>query len=639
MTQNKDLRAKVGYTVDQASISAVQTANQKVATSFADAKAATAGWSADMMRLNPQLAQQSVQANQAAQANVKLADSLKQVSTQSDALRFARADNTIGSGFGTVRSLGAAFGQVAGMGEAGGVVGAIAGLGLELGTIGIVAGAATLAFRALGEETKRVTEETKRRLDVEEDLHRQLQEATIRDAEERLRQAKDELSFAESERTRLGEGRTSLSLGLITGFLTRSPEGMPGLGGGEQAATITKIREQEEAARNATEAIAFWTDVIENNKTATNTAAEAQRQYIDTTLEASRMTREERDKRVQEIGVEIGILKDFRAQETEGSDLYVELTRRLEDLQAEMTNLITLSTSFADVLADQREAQKGFDDAFKNMGDAFADAGRAAEKLLDIREQMAEAEGEHTDKLREIADDAREREADARADAAKQAEDELRKHNQRLAEIERQFAIDRETAVGNRDALALYRAQQQRDEDVLKENTAFAEQQQALQEHLDEQLAQINEAQREQEDSEKKSYDRRRRQLQRSLQDALNEQNRAASLALAYQRQANEAQAREQQAANTLRLMSQNFFQSAVQSNEIAHQNKMVTIALGGSYAIQDIFQRMFSNIANGAGGLGPGGIGGGIPGVFGSQSFNNAWDTRMLQFQQQVNR
>lgn len=636
MTQNKDLRTKVGYNVDQASVSAVQTANQKVAASFADAKAATAGWSADMLRLNPQLSAQTAQTTQAAAATNQLAASYKNAAD--GALRLARADNTIGSGFGTVRSLGSAVGQISGMGEAGGVVGAVAGLGVELGAVGVGLGVATLAFRALNEETKRITEATKRRLDVEEDLRRQLEEASRRDAEDRLAQAVEDRRLAQANLDNLRTSNRQIvtsqgeilqeALGIATGGI---------FGGGIRKGFEEQQRELEQIVIDSTAAIDYWNQVIEDNSTAVNTAAEAQRTYIDQTLEINQMTREERDKRVQEIGVEIGILKDFRAQEAEGSDLYVELTRRLEDLQAKMTNLITSSTTFADVLKAQQDAQKGFDDAFKNMGDAIADAGRAAEKLLDIREQMAEAEGEHTDKLREIADDAREREADARADAAKQAEDDLRKHNERLAEIERQFAIDRETAVGNRDALALYRAQQQRDEDVLKENTAFAEQQQALQEHLDEQLAQIIEAQREQEDSEKKSYDRRHRQLQRSLQDALNEQNRAASLALAYQRQAHEAQQRQQDAANTLRLMSQNFYQSAAANAAVTHQNTLISINNFGATAVEQRVMQMWQRI--GSIGAGTGSLPGGIGGVFGSQSFNNAWDTRMLQFQQQVNR
>ncbi len=94
MTQNKNIQTRVGYAVDQGSVAAVQQANQKVAASFETVQAATAGWSADMLALNPQLAQQAAATQTLADTQILAANATSQQTAAAAAQRAPVQDLT-----------------------------------------------------------------------------------------------------------------------------------------------------------------------------------------------------------------------------------------------------------------------------------------------------------------------------------------------------------------------------------------------------------------------------------------------------------------------------------------------------------------------------------------------------------------
>lgn len=701
MTQNsnRNISTTVSYTVNQGSVQAVQAANGAVAASFANAGAAVAAMSPAVLALNPQLMQLAQQTATATAGMNAYGASVKSVirdigdlGRDSERLPFPdmgalpgeRAGRSAsgalqsaayagialpGVGFqnpivmglrvasAAAEATGASFLQVGAAGAL--LVPAMIGLGMAFAefTKGIQAAKVALGgalaaqqnyYNAVAEMTTQQVREEIAKRQIVLDLQKQ-QAAELQSALERAF-AQSQAAFGDAGARILDAGKQSAGSQLQ-----------------EQFDALNKSMTENEGT------IARYTQGIDANAFAANDAAdaldkleEAQKKFADAVRSS---LNEEADIRVhaaelRRSGTEeqvrdelqanrdrISIIDNFLipAYQREGLE-----TEALSEEAANLTkaNRLLLESVLPIVMAREREAAaaKQFEDAFSeawdNLGEAQRRAGEAAEKVREAMEDLTEAENEHKDKLAEIAAEGEEKRRKIIEEADKQAEDALEKHNQRVAEIELQYSRDAEAAIGNRDALALYRAQQKRSDDLTKEDANYTEQQKKLKAHLEEQLAQQDEAQRKAIQSENESWNKRQRQLQKALSDAQAEEWKAQQLALGYQKRANELQLAEQQRLHGDLQASQNNANAIAANTQITHQQTLAQIAQSGSVAVENAFQTMMNNLvaivngSTGGSGGGGGGGGGGIgPGLMTSASFDRQWDRRNLEFQRRVNR
>lgn len=503
--QGKDIRATLGYKVDQNSVAAASQANKNVAASYADIDSAVRALGADVLRLNPQLATQTSQVNQQATAVDKLANNYRKVATEaSNALRFARADNTVGSGYGTVRSIGGAFGQLANQSALGQSVSAIAGLGVELGAIGLVAGAAAVGVRALTSEVEKQTKAQSARLDAEREGARELADLTTQEIRDRLEAAQERLRIDQEVSRRQTANSLLYNLTIIDQPL-KFGAALAGLDPTYNAYQDALIKNQL-ALESGSAFIDIYTAALNENTGALNSAAEAALAQADRALEFDRKTREEREKEIAQIERDIAVLQAQALEAGKGTDAFKELTAQIEELKLEGAQLLAVQESYADALEAEKDAKQALIDSSKAIQDGIEEQQAAEEKLRDATEKVTEAQGdlaealtEHLENQKRIADEQRESEAKALADrnedeqearekAHESLEEQETKHRKRIQEIHDRFATDELTAIGTRDALALYNAKLRRDEDLKRENEDNDEREKAIQKSLDDQL-------------------------------------------------------------------------------------------------------------------------------------------------------
>jgi hypothetical protein len=542
---------------------------------------------------------------QAVAANQRVADSNKNVVASSQSgLRFARNDNTVGSGYGTVRSLGAAFGQVAGMGEAGGVVGALAGLGLELGVVGLAAGATTLLFRALSEETARVATETKKRLDVETQLSRALQDATRKQAESRLAAAQDDLAFAQNRRTELGNETVPITPALIASLFT---SGL--VKDGTMEAYNQAIAEQEVAITAAQAAVEFWTAAIGSNTVGINTATEEQLAQADRVLKIDQMTREEREKRIAQIDRDMFVLQTQAQEAGKTTDAGKALSAQIEELRTEYRQLTDTGDTYADTLEREKQAKELVTKQYDNYLDALT-------LEIEIREEMAETVAkinqiiaERDEALRELAADRAERRLEIEAEYSERLAEIAQNSADRIAAIHRDAGREQFAAIAARDALAFYQSQIKAKDALDDQRQSDQRAQEQLRRHLDKQEAQLD-----------KSYQKQVAQLYASSQKQIDIQQRALM-----QQQVDLQNA--QNAINAIALTGSGGQVVIHTQMWQAINNVAVTMVANTINTINSLL----SSLGGSGGGSGGGGGGGGF-GIGAQSTFNRMFDQRFSQ-------
>lgn len=630
MTQNKNITATVGYQVNQASVQQAVAANQQVAASYANVNAAVATFSPAVLALNPQLAQIAASQQAVATANNQTAQSFNAVAVAvqgaidaEDSASKARqaaflaggGDSGGGSGLGGLRSGLRAGGFLLGSEAGGGVVRGLSQLvtlGSAFGVVGVAAGAAALAVRGYTDSLQASTERAKAFGDALEkafsstsggiaDFQQQTQaqiaaDTAVRDALKKL---------ADAAQPQLAANLDNASQS-IANFLNKAA-GDGDLVKPVQDASISQeaynaqVEDYNKKIQLAQIALDAYNAALGTNIVLTNDAAAADKKIDASQLElahasadAMNMTADARRKEADSIEAHITALEEAK------NDYYITgaaadtLNAEINSLENRLVAITDTTHSWADTLADIQQRA----DAVDNLFDANTKLGEAMQKTAAAEQDVTDAATEHADKLRGIAADEADKEAADRQKAAQQAEDDQAKHLQRLAEIDAQYNADHEAAVGNRDALANYQAAQKRDKDTSKENDAYTLQEQQLQAHLDDQLTQDRAAQQKQIDAENASYAKRNAQLIQALNTAQVEQSRAAGLALAYQRQANDAQLNERIRANAVVETVQQAANIVAQNIQVVHHNAMANIAYAGGALVEQIFAGTMARLA-----------------------------------------
>jgi hypothetical protein len=213
-------------------------------------------------------------------------------------------------------------------------------------------------------------------------------------------------------------------------------------------------------------------------------------------------------------------------------------------------------------------------------------------KIADIRRQSAQKEIElYEDLQRDLADavaDANEE----RADAQREYQEEAAQIEQDLArkrlEIEKKYSKDAANAIGDRDALALYRAKQARNEQIEDAEDAASQARQDLQRNYQQQLETIN-----------RELAKQQQALQAKYQQQLNDLRTATanSINLERQKAAQEIAARQQAYQQELALLN-SFAQQGAMSISTFATNSLST--LGGFVTqAQAIMAGLISSTAN----------------------------------------
>jgi DNA repair exonuclease SbcCD ATPase subunit len=255
----------------------------------------------------------------------------------------------------------------------------------------------------------------------------------------------------------------------------------------------------------------------------------------------------------------------------------MQVLQNNRDLRAEYDSLSKITTSYADILKREADEKQRITDATNNYLQSVTDDIATRQAVIKAQNDITDNAKDHADKLAQIQQDEQAKEIEDRTKAASQAEDDTAKHLQKIQDIEDQYAMDHEAAVGNRDALANYKAKQTEDKALSKEEAQYSEQERTLQKHLDEQLTSERVAERKSELSENSSYTKRYNQLVSALNEAQVAESRSQGLMLAYQNQAN----------------------SNRQVAEFTHQYNMAVIQQNGLTALENGYRQHLSNLAN----------------------------------------
>ncbi len=626
MTTNRSVNTSVGYTVNTQSVAAVQAANQQVAASFATVQGQAVQFSAAVLALNPQLATAintsvvaPMQAASAATQNLirdigDLGNDIKAIPEPPMSAFGLAEDAGGGGGLGGARS---------GFRAAGGLVGAAAGGGSfreagqlvtlvsVLGPLGLVAGGAAIALRAVTAAEQAETDAIKARLDEQRQAAHEVaalgaQEIIAkRDAAQKALEIDQDVARQQTANAALYQ-LTIVSNPLKLGASIAGLDAQTNAWNDELAKNNVAIAADQAQVNSFTDAINANAGAAVDAATRQQTIAQHQLTDDELRQKVDQEDSQQRQTRIAELQREIAINRDDARIHADNHDTVVLLGEEYLKLTRELEFTSEVTDTYADGLkrvADQTQA-------ISNFFDAVTADNEAIQRVIEAQNNLTQAESEHADKLREIATDEQAKEVADRAKAAQQAEEDQAKYLQKLAEIDAQYNADHEAAVGNRDALANYRAAQKRDDDTAKENATYTLQEQQLQAHLAQQLADDQAAQQKQIAAENLSYTRRNAQLVQALNNAQVEESRAAGLALAYQRQANDVQLNERIRANNASVVIEQNANTVAYNAEVQHQQNMISAAYYGAATIETAFVNLMQRIVGIVGGALTGGGG-----------------------------
>lgn len=315
-------------------------------------------------------------------------------------------------------------------------------------------------------------------------------------------------AFAQAQQTPLGDiGARALFNQLPTGALKEALD--------EASAALNSNIQTEARLTQGREAGAF----------AANDVAEAERELADlrkqladvrtsrevssvnAELAAQRLTSDERQKRIAELGEEIAILRARSNADDLSATTQLKLIDQINDLEAEYGALIAVTDSYGDRLARQAQYTEALKTQTDNYFDALQREGEIRDALAQNAQDVAESLADYNRKSLQETSDYHERIAELETDAADRRAEIAQDAQDRIAEIESQAAIDRAEAIGYRDADALRKA-----------NERAAQQKKQVDKQEDRQIDNLEKSLDKQVRTAQRSYERQ----QRALEDAKN---------------------------------------------------------------------------------------------------------------------
>lgn len=259
-------------------------------------------------------------------------------------------------------------------------------------------------------------------------------------------------------------------------------------------------------------------------------------------LQIDQMTTAQRQAAIEADERQINVLTRYVGEGNLNEEALKNVAGQVTNLNADLKDMNAASGTYGDQLAAEDAAKQKILDANNNYLSAITAEDDAIQKVSEATATLAQDTVAHQTALSNLQSDYQTKVQSDQEAAEQQGEQDLQKHLQNLAQIDQQYATDHEADVGNRDALKNYQDQQKRDTDTTKEDAAFNLQENNLDNHLDQQLATEQQSYQKSEQSEDASYAKRYQQDVTALNNAQVAENRAAGLALGYQKQAQDAQ-------------------------------------------------------------------------------------------------
>jgi hypothetical protein len=292
-----------------------------------------------------------------------------------------------------------------------------------------------------------------------------------------------------------------------------------------------------------------------------------------------------------------------------------ELAENVDKAKKEMEELIRLENQLqglSNALADAIEARTGIDaqaakkraDIEEDLADSIADINKdlndrlidlnedLAQRISDIRskyrEDLAEENSDYADELREINEDlaedlanSTEESAKARTAAEKKRTSDIEKaetdHKKKLLDIERKYQASRLSAIIDRDARALFEAEQARANDIANLEDATKEKREEAEDNFKEELEQIVEQEEEKRKEAIKAAEKARADARKAHAEKLADLKRENAKQLAEARK-NHAEQRAEaiEAAREQRMDAQSSYRDAMQDLKEWYHEQML---------------------------------------------------------------
>lgn len=441
--------------------------------------------------------------------------------------------------------------------------GGIEAANLSLAALGATAAVAVplvLGLVAAAGELGKTSEESARRAKTFADAYSQALEAgTTAQVQELIKRQQNEIAIAEAT-TKVLQQKAAEAPEQLANFLERSSQDLAqrlneAAGGAaynpdlldtaqSQEAYNAQVEEQQKIIDQGKIALEAYNMVFGESIIATGNAADAEQELADlrkqladarterevnqvnAELAAQRLTSEERQKRIAELGEEIAILRARSNAEDLSANTQLVLIGQLTDLEAEYGALISVTDSYADRLARQAAYTQALSDQTDNYFDALEREVAVREDIAagisDINSTLAE----EAQKLGALADDRRDKIIEAEQAASDKRIELAEDTADRIAKIERDFGRERLNDIRDRDVDALIRARVRAADDLADESKNADKQQERLDKQLAKQEASINTSLDKQVRQVQQAYDNeltiKRQRLQQSQTDLVN---------------------------------------------------------------------------------------------------------------------
>lgn len=365
-----------------------------------------------------------------------------------------------------------------------------------------------------------------------------------------------------------------------------------------------QMGENEHTTTRLTQGYGSQVFAANDARAALEALTKAQMSEAKRAIDIDAMTREEREKQIAQNRRTIDILTQATRSSGITGDALTSLREQIKNLRMETEELEAVTTSYADLLAREKQIRESAKDTLAQINDFMQKEAEARQAMIDIAEKMADATADAESKRQDALDDANERrrnaETDAEewgaeivADAAERRQQIEQDDADRRAEILKQYNRSFDDAVANRDALSALKAKQTRDDELEKQQKAHDKQLEDLDKSLDKQLRAVDRALEKQLRSIQENYDRQ----QREIDQALARQRSALREAFA---QAYTDQLNAQQNIATLQAA----YNQMIRNAEVMHQAAMFKTIYDYGEMTRVYLDNLWRQIAGGAAGL-----------------------------------
>lgn len=496
-------------------------------------------------------------------------------------------------------------------------------LGLSLkqvGVIGGVAGAALLAVSVAFDVVNKNAAKAAEAIRASAAAYAAAAEASATSTNAQLQARKQLLQQLEPIQQELARAANQA----VVDFSIANPASVEGplknlFGGGEftgltQAADAanTRLAATRAELQGLDRVLADMSPTIGTANEALRKLTQAQIENAQRDFEITQMTADKRAERIAEAQQEIAFLQQRIYNENLTADASEQLSIRIGELKLDIEAVAEVTDTYADALEREKAAKQLVTDSYDQYFLALDLEAAAREQLIEISRQLAELEEETAERRAQAAEDRVERITDIEADAADRRTTIIADGLERINKIQRDAGRKQLSAIGLRDALALYEARLHA-QDQLDDQK----------EQQEKQLKSVNDALEKQRRNIERQYEKQQESINRAYQkqqERLNAAYQVQEVALN-----NAIAAQELIALNGVNGQTVIHTQLWTDLNSIA-----VTWAANTVNTLRSIF-----GVIGGSGGVLPGNAipPGGVPN-FGSQStFNRMFDNRFADY------